>query len=331
LAKATSRTAGDRVARAPAGTNQAVADALERVAELLEVQHADPYRVRAYRNGARTIRALDRDVATLAHEGGHEALEQLPHIGPSLAALVEELLSTGRIGLLERLEGQVAPEDLFATVPGIGEHLAHELTDKLHIETLEELELAAHNGRLAHVPGFGKRRVKAVREALASMLSRSTRRRARLVRQHLLLSTPEDNLDPQALEVSEEQPVIAELLRVDRLYRTRARQGRLRRIAPRRFNPRAEAWLPVMHLHEDGWHFTAMYSNTARAHRLRKIDDWVVIYFERDGHESQCTVVTEYRGPDGGRRVIRGRERECQRYYERQPRERHFIVPDFSA
>ena len=61
-----------------------------------------------------------------------------------------------------------------------------------------------------------------------------------------------------------------------------------------------------------------MYSNTARAHELGKTDDWVVIYYEQDGEEDQCTVVTETRGPLAGRRVVRGREQECREYYRRQ-------------
>lgn len=55
--------------------------------------------------------------------------------------------------------------------------------------------------------------------------------------------------------------------------------------------------------------------NTFRAHEQNKIRDWVVIYFERDGEEDQCTVVTERTGPLAGRRVVRGREKECLAHY----------------
>jgi hypothetical protein len=65
-----------------------------------------------------------------------------------------------------------------------------------------------------------------------------------------------------------------------------------------------------------GWAFTALYSNTKRAHELDKTHDWVVLYYERDGEEDQATVVTETRGPLGGKRVIRGRESETREYYE---------------
>jgi hypothetical protein len=99
-------------------------------------------------------------------------------------------------------------------------------------------------------------------------------------------------------------------LRIDREDREKAEADELPRIAPRRNNPEGAAWLPIMHGYEDGWHFTTLYSNTDRAHELGRVRDWVVIYFEREGDEGQCTVVTEYRGPLAGQRVIRGREEE---------------------
>ena len=61
---------------------------------------------------------------------------------------------------------------------------------------------------------------------------------------------------------------------------------------------------------------TALYSNTKRAHDLGKTRDWVVLYFEHEGAEGQATVVTEQSGPLQGKRVVRGREDECRRYYK---------------
>ena len=100
------------------------------------------------------------------------------------------------------------------------------------------------------------------------------------------------------------------MLQVDEQYRQKVEADELPRISPQRNNPEGVAWLPILHSYEDGWHFTALFSNTDRAHELGRVRDWVVIYFERDGHEGQCTVVTEYRGPLTGRRVVRGREEE---------------------
>jgi putative hydrolase len=116
---------------------------------------------------------------------------------------------------------------------------------------------------------------------------------------------------------TEAGPDVSLLLEVDRLYLEQAFTGELTKIAPKRFNPEGKAWLPVLHMQQAGWHFTAMFSNTARAHELDKTRDWVVIYFYDDHHqEGQHTLVTETHGPLQGRRVVRGREAECLRHYQ---------------
>jgi hypothetical protein len=288
--------------------NDEIADTLERLADLLEAQDANPFRVRAYRRGAATLRARPERIADRVARGGRASLEGLAGIGKTLASQIEELVHTGRLAFLERLEGQVSPEDLFTTVAGIGEELAARIHRELGLETLEELELAAHDGRLAGLPGFGARRVRAVRDALATILGRSTRRRARERR----LRERADSGAPAPAGASE-RPEVATLLAVDEEYRRRTATGELRTIAPRRFNPEGRAWLPVLHEEKEGWHCTALFSNTARAHELGKTRDWVVIYYERDGEEDQCTVVTERSGALRGRRVVRGREDECAR------------------
>ncbi len=112
-----------------------------------------------------------------------------------------------------------------------------------------------------------------------------------------------------------EKPSVALLLTVDKKYRQEARAGNLKTIAPRRFNPENKAWLPILHTEKDGWEFTVLFSNTARAHELKRITDWVVVYYNRDGEEGQATVVTQLGGPLDGLRVVRGRERECREYY----------------
>lgn len=289
----------------PPGTaavsNAEIAQVLDRVAALLEAQHADGYRVRAYRTAAATCRSWDANLAELAGTGGRAALEELPGVGVSISAQIVEWLRTGRLRLLDRLEGEVSPEDLFSSIPGVGEELAHALHDALGAETLEELELAAEQGRLEDVPGIGPRRAQAIRDALAQRLGERSRR-----------------WHPAAAPGSEPPPV-GLLLAVDREYRERARAGTLRRIAPRRFNPGGEAWLPVLHTDKEGWSLTALFSNTARAHRLGRTHDWVVIFAERDGDEVRQTVVTEYRGALAGRRIVRGREAECARHYGTPP------------
>lgn len=288
-------------------SNEEIADALDRIGALLEAQGASPYRVNAYRRAARVVEGSGKSIAELSDVVEGQTLEDLPEIGKSIAGAIRELVHTGRIGLLERLEGQISPEDLFTTVPGIGEELARRIHDLLHIETLEELELAAHDGRLNGVPGIGERRVRAIRDSLEAVLSRSSRRRARRLR----------HLEQRRREgAQEERPSVAAILGVDEEYRRKASRGSLRTIAPRRFNPEGKAWLPVLHTDREGWQFTALFSNTARAHELGKTGDWVVIYYEKDGHENQNTMVTESHGPLKGRRVIRGREGECVAFYE---------------
>jgi hypothetical protein len=126
-------------------------------------------------------------------------------------------------------------------------------------------------------------------------------------------------------------PSVQVLLDVDREYREKARAGSLPRIAPRRFNLEGKAWLPVLHTRFGPWHFTALFSNTARAHELHRVYDWVVIYFsDPDGEEGQATVVTERRGALTGERVVRGREPECARYY-RAPERSSSREPSLSA
>ena len=121
----------------------------------------------------------------------------------------------------------------------------------------------------------------------------------------------EGNVD--YLDLSKIRIKISEL---DREYRQKAEAGSLPAIAPRRFNPDGKAWLPVLHTQRDNWHFTALYSNTATAHKLKRTHDWVIVYFYDEHHvEGQHTVVTETRGPLAGRRVVRGREAACGELY----------------
>ena len=291
-------------------TNEEIAEVLDRVADLLEAQEANPFRVRAYRRAARVVAGYDRSISEVAVSKEGDKLEDLPNIGESIAGSIREFVHTRRLGLLDRREGQVSPEDLFTTLPGIGDELARRIHEELHVDTLEELELAAHDGRLGKVPGMGRRRIRALQDSLGALLSQSGRRRARRIRH--LQERREETGKPEAPAA----PALETLLAVDAEYREKAEAGRLRTIAPRRFNPERKAWLPVYHTEREGWHFTARYSNTARAHSLGRTRDWVVIYQERDGLEDQCTVVTEHQGPLAGRRVVRGRERECREHYQ---------------
>ncbi|MBK7857848.1 MAG: DNA-binding protein [Archangiaceae bacterium] len=271
--------------------NATAAAKLDRLASLLEAQRANPYRVDAWRAAAVKVAGAAEPVEALGEREGNPGLQRVLGIGDGVASALHELLATGRLRMLERLEGRVSPEDLFLSVPGVGPTLAGNVHTRLGIDTLEELELAAVDGRLAKVPGFGPRRISLVRDAVAGMLQHSMRRANRRV-------------TPPGAALS--TPSTETLLSIDSDYRAKAARGDLPLLAPVHFNPTHSAWLPVLHAEADGFHFTAMYSNSARAHRLGRTQDWVVIYFERDGHENQCTVVTETRGPRKGARVVRG-------------------------
>jgi Holliday junction resolvasome RuvABC DNA-binding subunit len=274
--------------RAGGRLNQQVAQRLREAAELLEQQQANPFRVSAYRRAADTVAGLDEDIAALLERDGIEGLDALPGIGSVLAQAIAQMVRTGRWAQLDRLRGAVAPEQLFQSIPGVGPELAGRIHEHLNVDTLEALELAAHDGRLEQVPGIGVRRSAMLRATLAGMLARTRpRRRQRAI-----------------------EPGVALLL--DREYREKAERAALPRIAPWRFNPKREAWLPILHTERGDWRFTALFSNTALAHELGRVRDWVVIYFHQDsGPEGQRTVVTETRGPFAGRRVVRGREAEC--------------------
>jgi putative hydrolase len=274
--------------------NKNVAKIFRRFAELLRVQDGNPFRINAYIRAAGTLESLDTDARELLRHDGIEGLIRLPAIGRGLASSIEEIAQTGGLSQLHRLEGTTSPEQLFQTVPGIGPGLSRTIHDSLHIDTLEALETAAHDGTLETVPGIGRRRTEAIRAGLANIL-RSSRVRAQTL-------TP--------------GPPVEKVLDVDNEYRDSVQRGKLQKIAPRRFNPEGKAWLPVLHTKRESWHFTALFSNTARAHELGRTDDWVVIYFYDDDHrEGQCTVVTETHGAMRGRRMIRGRENECLDHY----------------
>jgi hypothetical protein len=290
--------------------NRDIADALTRIADLLEAQDADSYRVAAYRRGARRIDHLPEEAAAWVRSNDGHRLESLPDVGPRIAGLIREFVNTGRMALLERLEGEIEPEDLLQTVPGVGPELAARLHAHLEIESLEELEMAAHSGALETVSGIGDRRAEAIANSVDVLLNRAGRRR-RLQRGRTTVA--DKGLPPG------DDPPVGLLLAIDARYRRRAEEGRLKTIAPRRFNPEGQAWLPILHAEEGPWHFTALYSNTARAHELNRTRDWVVIYYDRDGLEGRNTVVTETRGPDRGRRVVRGREAACRDYYRHPP------------
>lgn len=270
--------------------NEEIARQLDELARVLEEQDADRFRVAAWRRAASSVRAFPEPLAATFQREGLPGIDRVPSVGPVIARAIQALIVTGHLPMLDRLRGESHPTSVLGSVPGIGVRLAQRLEREMGIHSLEELELAAHDGRLAHMAGFGPKRVRGVSDALAGRLGRTR-------------SIPL----PRATELS-----TAELLDVDREYRERASAGTLRLIAPRRFNPTHEAWLPILHTTRGDRHYTVLYSNTEQAHRLGKTRDWVVIYADGNDGERQCTVVTASRGRCAGQRVVRGRDDECE-------------------
>ncbi|WP_244748393.1 DNA-binding protein [Mesorhizobium sp. 131-3-5] len=279
------------MATTPLPENIGVAGKFRDFADLLDSQGADGFRARACRRAAEVVSRLERPVSEILAREGRDGLVALPAIGTGLAGAISEIVATGRWSQLERLRGEMEPEALFRSIPGIGPRYAHRLAEDGQLETLEDLENALHSGAL-HIKGIGHRRKEMLAAALAERLGRV--RTTRAYQSHPL-------------------PPVSMLLEVDHMYREKAAAGALRKIAPKRFNPKGEAWLPVLHARHDNWHFTAFFSNTRLAHELAKTRDWVVIYFQAEGQpEGRCTVVTETRGPMLGKRVVRGRESDQQ-------------------
>src|SRR5512145_181697 len=139
--------------------NKEIASKLREIADLLEQQKANPFRVSAYVSAARTIETLPEPIEDLLQRKGFSALLELPGIGEGIARSINEYVMTGRMSRLESLQTGHDPIALFEQIPGIGPRSAHRIIETLHIDTLEALELAAHNGRLKTVPGFGSKKI----------------------------------------------------------------------------------------------------------------------------------------------------------------------------
>lgn len=277
--------------------NDIIAGRLDEIAAVLAAQSANPFRVRAYRQAADTMRALAVPVSQILATHGVDGLDRLRGIGPSLARTIRDIVVHGYSPILQRLRGEADPVRLFETVPGIGPRLAARLHDELGLDTLQQLEAALADGRLVAIAGFGGKRLDAIRDNLARRLGTT---------------------GPAAGD--ETVPPVEELLDVDREYREKVELGQLVKIAPHRFNPSRDAWLPILHTERAGRHYTALFSNTARAHRPTKTNDWVVLYCDDGPREHQWTVITAEFGPLRGTRIVRGREQECRALMDRERR-----------
>jgi len=134
--------------------NTEIADMFEQLADLLEIREENPFRIRAYRNAARVVRAHPRSMAELVESGTD--LAELPGIGEDLAGKIATIVRTGKLPLLEQVSAKV-PRPLveMTRIEGLGPKRAKALYRALRIRSLEDLQRAARSGRIREIKGFG--------------------------------------------------------------------------------------------------------------------------------------------------------------------------------
>jgi len=151
-------------------SNEALSDKLREMADVLEVQHEDGYRIAAYRRAARTLLELDKPIQEIVRKEGLKGVLELPGIGRGIGTALVEIVTTGHWSQLDRLSGSLEPEKVFQTIPGLGPELAARSHNELDVDTLEQLEQAAHDGCPERVAGVGARRALAIKGALSDRL-----------------------------------------------------------------------------------------------------------------------------------------------------------------
>ena len=136
--------------------NTEIARLFNRLADLLEVENANPFRVRAYRNAARIVSGYSKSMADLLAEG--QDLSELPGIGKDLANKIKTITETGNLPLLKEVEARTpaALSDLMK-IEGLGPKRIKTLYEQLHISSLDDLKQAAHNGQIRELKGFGSK------------------------------------------------------------------------------------------------------------------------------------------------------------------------------
>jgi DNA polymerase (family 10) len=136
--------------------NAEIAELFSRLADLLEVEDANPFRIRAYRNAARTIAGLAQNVSVLVKSG--KDLSELPGIGEAIAEKIRTIVATGRLPQLEEVEARTpAALSALMKVEGLGPKRVKTLYKQLDIRTPEDLERAARSGKIRELAGFGKK------------------------------------------------------------------------------------------------------------------------------------------------------------------------------
>lgn len=154
--------------------NADIAAALNDIADLLDIEGANPFRIRAYRNAARTVGELGQPVPAMLAQGAD--LDDLPGIGPDLAAKIREIAETGSCALLGRLRQELPPGITeLLKVPGLGPKRVRLLHHELGVQTIEQLHQAAREGRVQAIHGFGAKSQQAILDATAAQLQEERR------------------------------------------------------------------------------------------------------------------------------------------------------------
>ena len=154
--------------------NADIAAVFEEIADLLEIRGDNPFRIRAYRNAARTVGEFSRDLKTLVDQG--PALPKLPGVGADLEGKIREICASGTCGLLERMHREMpAAITELLKIPGLGPKRVRLLHDVLEVDSLEQLRRAARSGKIREVPGFGEKTESQILQALEQR-SRGERR-----------------------------------------------------------------------------------------------------------------------------------------------------------
>lgn len=163
--------------------NADIAAMFEEIADILEIQGENPFRVRAYRNAARTLQGLGREAKSFLEHG--EDLTRLPGIGKDLAAKIKEIVDTGRCEALDKLRKQTSPglAELLR-IPGLGPKRVRALYEQLDIQTPEQLYRAARDGRIRTLPGFAEKTELNVLQAIEAHVQKDQRIKLALAGQY---------------------------------------------------------------------------------------------------------------------------------------------------
>jgi len=154
--------------------NAEIADLFDQIADYLEIEGDNPFKIRAYRNAGRTLRGLGPELSDMLADG--EELTGLPGIGKELAAKIVEILETGTAQALEKLKKKLPAGVVeMLKVPGLGPKRVSTLYHELKIESLAALKDAAEAGRVQALPGFGAKTEHHIRDALEALSQRPAR------------------------------------------------------------------------------------------------------------------------------------------------------------